>query len=159
MPSRPMRMAHFRSDALISLCSSFLAKLAEYAHPERLVSTEWLAEHLGEPGLVTGLDGLDYDLARTGLVTRATAWILRSGLRDVVAAHAAWDAGPDVAAMRQRLDEALDRELAPGVTLAGEILSLGTVGRGVYPDSTSLTILLQADGVLRATVTMPDDRR
>ena len=25
----------------------------------------------------------------------------------------------------------LDRELAPGVTLAGEILSLGTVGRGV----------------------------
>lgn len=105
------------------------------------------------------LDGLDYDLARTGLVTRATAWILRSGLRDILAAHAAWDAGPDVAAMRQRLDEALDRELAPGVTLAGEIHSLGTVGRGVYPDSTSLTILLQADGVLRAAVTMPDDTR
>ncbi len=27
-------------------------KLAEYAHPERLVTTAWLAEHLGEPGLV-----------------------------------------------------------------------------------------------------------
>ena len=25
---------------------------ADYAHPERLVSTAWLAEHLGEPGLV-----------------------------------------------------------------------------------------------------------
>ena len=25
---------------------------AGYAHPERLVSTGWLAEHLGEPGLV-----------------------------------------------------------------------------------------------------------
>ena len=29
-------------------------KLAEYAHPERLVTTEWLAEHLDEPGLVVG---------------------------------------------------------------------------------------------------------
>jgi thiosulfate/3-mercaptopyruvate sulfurtransferase len=27
-------------------------KLAAYAHPERLVTTGWLAEHLGEPGLV-----------------------------------------------------------------------------------------------------------
>jgi thiosulfate/3-mercaptopyruvate sulfurtransferase len=27
-------------------------KLAAYAHPERLVTTSWLAEHLGEPGLV-----------------------------------------------------------------------------------------------------------
>jgi 3-mercaptopyruvate sulfurtransferase SseA len=28
------------------------AKLAEYAHPERLVTTEWLAKRLGSPGLV-----------------------------------------------------------------------------------------------------------
>jgi thiosulfate/3-mercaptopyruvate sulfurtransferase len=27
-------------------------KLAEYAHPERLVTTDWLAKHLGENGLV-----------------------------------------------------------------------------------------------------------
>jgi thiosulfate/3-mercaptopyruvate sulfurtransferase len=27
-------------------------KLAAYAHPERLVTTSWLAEHLGDPGLV-----------------------------------------------------------------------------------------------------------
>ena len=27
-------------------------KLAEYAHPEKLVTTEWLAEHLDQPGLV-----------------------------------------------------------------------------------------------------------
>ena len=103
------------------------------------------------------LEGLDYDLARTGLVTRATAWILRSGLRDVLAEHAAWNVGPDILSMRQRLDDALDRELAPGVTLSGDIHALTTVGRGVYPDSASLTILLQADGVLHATVTAPDD--
>ncbi|MEO7745314.1 MAG: sulfurtransferase [Actinomycetota bacterium] len=28
------------------------AKLAQYAHPQRLVTTDWLAEHLGDPGLV-----------------------------------------------------------------------------------------------------------
>lgn len=28
------------------------ARFAHYAHPERLVSTQWLAENLGEPGLV-----------------------------------------------------------------------------------------------------------
>ncbi|RIK16089.1 MAG: sulfurtransferase, partial [Acidobacteria bacterium] len=27
-------------------------KFAAYAHPERLVSTDWLAEHLGQDGLV-----------------------------------------------------------------------------------------------------------
>ena len=25
-------------------------RFADYAHPERLVSTGWLAEHLGDPG-------------------------------------------------------------------------------------------------------------
>jgi len=27
-------------------------RLAQYAHPERLVTTEWLAENLGRDGLV-----------------------------------------------------------------------------------------------------------
>src|SRR3712207_1945733 len=40
-------------------------KLAAYAHPERLVTTSWLAEHLGEPGLVvveSDEDVLLYDI-------------------------------------------------------------------------------------------------
>src|SRR4029453_2759186 len=28
------------------------SKLAEYAHPEKLVTTDWLAGHLNDPGLV-----------------------------------------------------------------------------------------------------------
>ena len=102
------------------------------------------------------LEGLDYDLARTGVVTRATGWILRSGLRDVLAAHATWDAADDIAAMRQRLDDALDRELAPGVLLSGDVYSLTAIGRGVYPSGESLAILLQADGAMRALVRPPD---
>jgi thiosulfate/3-mercaptopyruvate sulfurtransferase len=42
------------------------AKLAEYAHPERLVTTEWLAEHLGEPGLVVVESDEDVLLYDTG---------------------------------------------------------------------------------------------
>ncbi len=40
-------------------------KLAAYAHPERLVTTQWLADHLGEPGLVvveSDEDVLVYDV-------------------------------------------------------------------------------------------------
>ncbi|MGZ4552465.1 MAG: sulfurtransferase, partial [Mycobacteriaceae bacterium] len=27
------------------------SRFADFAHPERLVSTSWVAEHLGDPGL------------------------------------------------------------------------------------------------------------
>ncbi|HEY1106112.1 MAG TPA: rhodanese-like domain-containing protein, partial [Agromyces sp.] len=47
------------------------AKFAEYAHPERLVSTDWLAEHLGEPGLVVVESDEDVLLYETGHIPGA----------------------------------------------------------------------------------------
>ncbi|MGH3703876.1 MAG: sulfurtransferase [Agromyces sp.] len=47
------------------------AKLAEYAHPERLVTTGWLAEHLGEPGLVVVESDEDVLLYETGHIPGA----------------------------------------------------------------------------------------
>ncbi|HEY4005154.1 MAG TPA: sulfurtransferase [Pseudonocardia sp.] len=41
-------------------------KLASYAHPERLVTTQWLAEHLGEPGLAVVESDEDVLLYETG---------------------------------------------------------------------------------------------
>jgi thiosulfate/3-mercaptopyruvate sulfurtransferase len=41
-------------------------KLAAYAHPERLVTTEWLAEHLGQPGLAVVESDEDVLLYDTG---------------------------------------------------------------------------------------------
>jgi thiosulfate/3-mercaptopyruvate sulfurtransferase len=41
-------------------------KLASYAHPERLVTTQWLAEHLGEPGLSVVESDEDVLLYETG---------------------------------------------------------------------------------------------
>jgi len=43
-------------------------KLAAYAHPEKLVTTAWLAEHLGEPGLVVVESDEDVLLWDTGHV-------------------------------------------------------------------------------------------
>src|SRR3954463_8590181 len=40
--------------------------LQAYAHPDRLVSTEWLAEHLDTPGLVVVESGEDVLLYETG---------------------------------------------------------------------------------------------
>ncbi|MFB9377880.1 sulfurtransferase [Kineococcus gynurae] len=42
------------------------AKLAEYAHPEKLVTTEWLARHLGSEGLVVVESDEDVLLWDTG---------------------------------------------------------------------------------------------
>ena len=47
------------------------SKLQEYAHPERLVTTDWLAEHLGDDGLVVIESNEDVLLYRTGHIPGA----------------------------------------------------------------------------------------
>src|SRR5438128_2371465 len=46
-------------------------KLRAYAHPERLVTTAWLAEHLGTPGLVVAESDEDVLLYDTGHIPGA----------------------------------------------------------------------------------------
>ncbi|MFH5821473.1 sulfurtransferase [Georgenia sp. AZ-5] len=46
-------------------------KFAAYAHPDRLVSTDWLAAHLGEPGLVVVESDEDVLLYDTGHIPGA----------------------------------------------------------------------------------------
>lgn len=46
-------------------------RFAGYAHPERLVSTEWLSEHLGAPGLVVVESNEDVLLYNTGHIPGA----------------------------------------------------------------------------------------
>jgi thiosulfate/3-mercaptopyruvate sulfurtransferase len=60
------------------------AKLAEYAHPERLVTTEWLAEHLGEPGLVVVESDEDVLLYDTGHIPSSVKVDWHTELNDPV---------------------------------------------------------------------------
>ncbi len=59
-------------------------KLAQYAHPERLVTTDWLAEHLGEPGLVVVESDEDVLLYDTGHIPGAVKVDWHTDLNDPV---------------------------------------------------------------------------
>ncbi|MFP5019939.1 sulfurtransferase [Pseudonocardia phyllosphaerae] len=59
-------------------------KLAEYAHPERLVTTEWLAEHLKDPGLVVVESDEDVLLYDTGHIPGAVKVDWHTELNDPV---------------------------------------------------------------------------
>ena len=59
-------------------------EFAGYAHPERLVSTAWLAEHLGEPGLVVVESDEDVLLYETGHIPGAVKIDWHTDLNDPV---------------------------------------------------------------------------
>jgi thiosulfate/3-mercaptopyruvate sulfurtransferase len=59
-------------------------RFAEFAHPERLVSTEWLAEHLGTPGLVVVESDEDVLLYETGHIVGAVKIDWHTDLNDPV---------------------------------------------------------------------------
>ena len=59
-------------------------ELAGYAHPERLVTTAWLAEHLNEPGLVVVESDEDVLLYETGHVPGAVKVDWHTDLNDPV---------------------------------------------------------------------------
>ncbi len=59
-------------------------RFAEYAHPERLVSTAWLAEHLGDPGLAVLECDEDVLLYDTGHIPGAVKIDWHTELNDPV---------------------------------------------------------------------------
>ncbi|MBX3092587.1 MAG: sulfurtransferase [Cryobacterium sp.] len=60
------------------------AKFAEYAHPERLVSTSWLEANLGKPGLVVVESNEDVLLYETGHIPGAVKIDWHTELNDPV---------------------------------------------------------------------------
>lgn len=59
-------------------------RFAEFAHPERLVSTEWLAERVGTPGLVVVESDEDVLLYETGHIAGAVKIDWHTDLNDPV---------------------------------------------------------------------------
>jgi len=60
------------------------SEFADYAHPESLVSTEWLQEHLGHPGLVVVESDEDVLLYETGHIPGAVKIDWHTDLNDQV---------------------------------------------------------------------------
>jgi len=59
-------------------------KIAQYAHPQRLVTTQWLADHLGTPGLVVVESDEDVLLYETGHIPGAVKLDWHTELNDQV---------------------------------------------------------------------------
>ena len=59
-------------------------KLAEYAHPERLVTTSWLADHLDAPNLVVVESDEDILLYETGHIPGAVKVDWHTELNDAI---------------------------------------------------------------------------
>ena len=59
-------------------------KFQEYAHPEMIVSTEWVAQHLNDPGLVVAESDEDVLLYETGHVPGAVKLDWHTELNDPV---------------------------------------------------------------------------
>ncbi len=68
----------------MSLPNDTDAKLAQYAHPQRLVTTQWLADHLGDPGLVVVESDEDVLLYDSGHVPGAVKVDWHTDLNDPV---------------------------------------------------------------------------
>src|SRR5450631_786613 len=66
----------------MTLPSDSAAKFQDYAHPEVLVSTEWLAEHLDDPGLVVAESDEDVLLYETGHIPGAVKLDWHTELND-----------------------------------------------------------------------------
>ena len=58
------------------------AKFGDYAHPEKLVSTDWLAAHLDDPGLVVAESDEDVLLYETGHIPGAVKLDWHTELND-----------------------------------------------------------------------------
>jgi thiosulfate/3-mercaptopyruvate sulfurtransferase len=66
----------------MALPNDAAAKFQDYAHPEMLVSTEWLAEHLDDPGLVVAESDEDVLLYETGHIPGAVKLDWHTELND-----------------------------------------------------------------------------
>jgi thiosulfate/3-mercaptopyruvate sulfurtransferase len=66
----------------MALPNDAAAKFQHYAHPEMLVSTEWLAEHLDDPGLVVAESDEDVLLYETGHIPGAVKLDWHTELND-----------------------------------------------------------------------------
>src|SRR6185312_627742 len=92
-PTAPNRQAGARpprvpltsdTETAMALPAETNPEFADYAHPERLVSTDWLAQHLGEPGLVVVESDEDVLLYDTGHIPGSVKIDWHTDLNDPV---------------------------------------------------------------------------
>jgi hypothetical protein len=93
---------------------------------------------------------LDYDVASAGILVRGLAWMNHGDIRDFLRSKARWPVGGLLTQARSTLLDALNRELAPGVRLSGDVTHVEALG--VHAGLRSVVVRAHADGSLRLDV-------
>jgi hypothetical protein len=93
------------------------------------------------------LDGLVFSLESDSALVRTTGRLLHRTLVTQLESRARLPLGARIDALRAQLGAALNRELVPGVDLAGRVDRLEL--RGVYPVHGGLEAVVVFDGALR----------
>src|SRR5471030_211611 len=81
---RPSTLNAFPPEVPMTVATDPDARFASYAHPERLVSTDWLAANLGSPGLVVVESDEDVLLYETGHIEGAVKIDWHTDLNDPI---------------------------------------------------------------------------
>src|ERR1700738_2030460 len=76
--------ARSRAEVTVALPHDSAPKFSEYAHPEMIVSTEWVAAHLDDPGRVVAESDEDVLLYEPGHVPGAVKLDWHTELNDPV---------------------------------------------------------------------------
>jgi predicted small lipoprotein YifL len=93
---------------------------------------------------------LDYDVASADAIVRGLAWMNHDDIRDFLRARARWPVGGLLAQARTSLLGGLNRELAPGVRLSGEVTHVEALG--VHAGLRAVMVRAHADGSLRLDI-------
>jgi hypothetical protein len=93
---------------------------------------------------------LEYDAGSANLLVSGFEWLKHDDVRDYFRQHARWSVGDVVDKGREQLAKGLNRELAPGVKLAAEVL--GVQGLSVHAQRKAIHLRARADANARLTV-------
>lgn len=105
-------------------------------------------------------EDLDYSLETRDALLGAAEWMLHSTIRERLAAQARWDVGREVTQARDAINASLNRELAPGVQLAGQVSPPRLVHAIAVPRDASVAgakagvfvVTIGFDGAARLTI-------
>ncbi len=93
---------------------------------------------------------LDYDVASAGAIVRGLSWMGHDDIRNFLRDKARWPVGGLLVQARTTLVEGLNRDLAPGVRMQGEVTKVEALG--VHAGLRSVIVRAHADGTVRLDI-------
>lgn len=93
---------------------------------------------------------LDYDLASAGALVHGLAWMSHNDIRDFLRSKARWPVGGLLTNARKTLVDGLNREIAAGVRMSGEVTHVEALG--VHAGLSSVVVRAHADGTVKLDV-------